>query len=262
MKIGMQTYGWYTYGNRFGLHFSLEMVLHEVKCGGYKYVDLSGFSLREIGRLEKAKRLFSRYGIKLVSMSCGIGDSKRECFKETRAQMKFLREMGANATMVCGWFQEKRETYESAFRRLCDQCDEIHEFGEKIGLKPAYHNHMGQGVETEEQITRFLESTKIGFCPDIGHMAGAKVEPFKLIKKFNSRIVHGHIKDVIFDRNNNFVCFCAIGRGNAKIPFKKIFQYMDSIGFNCYFTVEQDNWTISPIVDAMTSRRFLRKIGY
>ena len=161
--------------------------------------------------------------------------------------MKFLKEMGAEATMVCGWSQEKGESYKSAFRRLCDQCDEIHEFGKRIGLSPGYHNHM--------------ESTQIGFCPDVGHMAGAGVRPLKLIKQFDSRIVHGHLKDIIIDKSKNFVRFCEIGKGNARIPFKKIFQYLDSVGFDGYFTVEQDKWTVSPLVDAMTSRGFLESGG-
>ncbi len=261
MKLGMQTYGWYTYGNNFGLHFSIEMVLYEVKCAGYKYVDLSGYTLREIGKQTKAKKLFDRYGLKLVSMSCPVGDRRKEGLKKTKEQMKFLKEMGAEATMVCGWSQEKGESYKSAFRRLCDQCDEIHEFGKRIGLKPGYHNHMEQGVETEEQIINFLESTKIGFCPDVGHMAGAGVRPLKLIKQFDSRIVHGHLKDIIIDKSKNLVRFCEIGKGNARIPFKKIFQYLDSVGFDGYFTVEQDKWTVSPLVDAMTSRGFLESGG-
>ena len=262
VKIGMQTYGWYSYGSNFKTRFGLEMVLHEVKCAGYDYVDLSGYTLDEIGNSEEAKRLFKKYSLKLVSMSCPVGDQKRKGLKRTKEQMKFLKEIGAKATMVCGWYQKGKESYDSAFRRLCDQCDELYEFGKKIGLKPGYHNHMHQGVETEEQIINFLESTKIGFCPDVGHMAGAKADPLKIIKRYVKRVVCGHLKDVILDKKGNLVRFCEIGSGNAKLPFKKILSYLDSQKFNGYFTVEQDNWSVSSSVDAIVSRKFLRKIGY
>jgi len=76
VKIGMQTYGWYAYGQNFKTRFGLETVLHEAKSAGYDFIDLSGYTLAEIGKAAEAKKLFKKYGLKLVSMSCSIGDRK------------------------------------------------------------------------------------------------------------------------------------------------------------------------------------------
>ena len=59
LKIGMQTYGWLAYANKFRSNFGLEMVLHEVKKAGYDYVDLSGYALEQLGRLIDAQKLFN-----------------------------------------------------------------------------------------------------------------------------------------------------------------------------------------------------------
>ena len=178
-------------------------------------------------------------------------------------QMRFLRDMGAEATMVSGGGIEDNETYESALKRLAEQCDELWDFGNKIGVRPGHHNHMGALVETEEQITNFLDNTKIGFCPDVGHLVGAGCDdPLEVIKKYSKRITCGHLKDVVFDEEGRFSRFIEIGSGSANIPFKEILNFLDSTGFDGYFSVEQDNWSFSPAADAAKSRKFLRSIGY
>ena len=217
VKVGMQTYGWFSYGSNFKTRFGLETVLYEVKAAGYEFVDLSGYTIADTGGVNETRKLLKKHGLKIVSMSCPVGDTERKYLERTKEQMKFLKELGAKATMVSGWKQEKDETYQSAFRRLCDQCEEVYEFGKEVGLLPGYHNHMWTGIETEEQIINFLESTRIGFCPDVGHMAGAKADPLKLIKKYFKRITCGHLKDVIIDRKGNFSRFCEIGKGNAGV---------------------------------------------
>ena len=260
-KIGMQTFGWAIYGWSYDTNFGLETVLRECAVAGYKYIDLSGFRASGLPKPDKCKAIFKKHKVKLICMSCAIGDKKRENLKMSKENVKFLAEMGAKVAMVSGWQKDWKKD-KSSFTRLIDQADELHEFARGYKIKAAYHNHLDGPVETEEQIHEFLAQSKMKFCPDVGHMAGAGVDPVPMLKQYRKRIVHGHLKDVLVDKKGKFKRFIEIGNGNVKcLNFRKIFKTLDDIKFNGYFTVEQDNWSVNPGADALTSANYIRKLG-
>lgn len=262
VKVGCQTYIWAAYGNKFGLKYPLRCVLAEVAATGFKGVDMSGYTIDQLGDPEAFKALMKVYKLKLVSMSNGVGDSKRERIAQTKKNFEWLAAVGVKATMVGGGGVEKSEDPEDTFKRLVEQCDELEEFGRKVKVKPAFHNHLWTIVETREQIERFLESTKMGWCPDTGHMAGAGCNCLTLMKKYRGKIRMGHIKDAVVDRKGKWQRFIELGRGNAGVKVPAILRYLNETKFNGWFTVEQDQTSVSPCTDQLYNANYLKRIGY
>jgi inosose dehydratase len=70
------------------------------------------------------------------------------------------------------------------------------------GLRPLHHSHIGGVFETEEEVTRLLDTlgpNVIGFGPDTGHLRWAGVDPAAMIRRYADRIGGIHIKDVFAD---------------------------------------------------------------
>jgi inosose dehydratase len=70
------------------------------------------------------------------------------------------------------------------------------------GLRPLHHSHVGGVFETEQEITRLLDTLGkdvIGFGPDTGHLRWAGIDPATLIGRYADRIGGIHIKDCFPD---------------------------------------------------------------
>jgi inosose dehydratase len=70
------------------------------------------------------------------------------------------------------------------------------------GLRPLHHSHVGGVFETEQEITRLLDTLGkdvIGFGPDTGHLRWAGIDPAALIGRYADRIGGIHIKDCFAD---------------------------------------------------------------
>ncbi|MBG0741582.1 TIM barrel protein [Paeniglutamicibacter antarcticus] len=70
------------------------------------------------------------------------------------------------------------------------------------GLRPLHHSHIGGVFETEDEITRLLDTLGkdiIGFGPDTGHLRWAGIDPVAMIGRYADRIGGIHLKDVFAD---------------------------------------------------------------
>ena len=63
--------------------------------------------------------------------------------------------------------------YAGRFPALCECCNQIGELAGTMGFTAGLHNHMGQMVQTREEIDRFMAGTDaklFGFSPDTAHL--------------------------------------------------------------------------------------------
>src|SRR5690606_13387012 len=79
--------------------------------------------------------------------------------------------------------------------------NKLAELAEEKGMKVSLHHHMGTGIQTPEEIDRFMESTKdnVYLLFDTGHIyfsEGSQEAVDSLIDKYIDRIAHIHLKDV------------------------------------------------------------------
>ena len=137
----------------------------------------------------------------------------------------------------------------------------------------SYHHHMGTGVQTMEEIDRFMSETKkVHLLYDSGHAFYAGVDPLELVKKYADRIVHVHLKDVrkevlkdVTDKKMSFLDSVKAGvftvPGDGCIDFAPIFEVLAKSGYRGWFVVEaeQDPAQANPLEYALKARKYIKE---
>lgn len=119
-------------------------------------------------------------------------------------------QLGLNRTMISSMSLPARlakpavgaDFDEDRFRLVIDNVGRVSEALQAEGLRPLLHSHIGGAIETEEEITRLLDTLGadvLGFGPDTGHMRWAGIDVPAIIRRYADRIGGIHIKDVFPD---------------------------------------------------------------
>jgi inosose dehydratase len=88
------------------------------------------------------------------------------------------------------------------FDLAVENCGIVCQVLQSEGLRPLHHSHVGGVFETEDEITRLLDTLGpdiIGVGPDTGHLCWAGVDPAAFIRRYADRIGGIHIKDCFAD---------------------------------------------------------------
>ena len=124
---------------------------------------------------------------------------RQQALDSARDAMKFLADFGANHLVV---FSPSRTRpgadSPEAFKALCECCNRIGELAGSMGFTAGLHNHLGQMVQTREEIDRFLANTDpklFGFSPDTAHLDLAGCDVVGTVEKYKSRIHFLDYKD-------------------------------------------------------------------
>jgi inosose dehydratase len=81
---------------------------------------------------------------------------------------------------------------------LCDRCNQIGELAGTMGFTAGMHNHLGQMVQTQEEIDRFMAAVDpklFGLSPDTAHLDLAGCDEVGTLEKYKSRIHFLDYKD-------------------------------------------------------------------
>jgi sugar phosphate isomerase/epimerase len=113
--------------------------------------------------------------------------------------MKFLAEFGANHLVV---FSPSRTRggadAPGAFAEMCARCNQIGELAGTMGFTAGMHNHLGQMVQTQEEIDRFMAAVDpklFGLSPDTAHLDLAGCDVVGTLEKYKERIKFLDYKD-------------------------------------------------------------------
>jgi inosose dehydratase len=148
----------------------------------------------------------------------------------------------------------------------------------ELGLVTAFHHHAGPLVETPAEIERLCVDTDpalIGLCLDTGHYVYGGGDPLDAVRRYESRILHWHLKDVrpevlqsVREDRVGFLeavrrgVFCELGEGAVDVP--AIAQGLMSCGYDGWALVEQDvdadQPGVNPFESAVRSRKYLREV--
>ena len=111
--------------------------------------------------------------------------------------MTFLKEFGAKHLVV---FSPNRANAAApgAFKTMCDCFNEIGAAANDMGFRAGLHNHMGQIVQTPDEVDRCMAMTDpklFGFSPDTAHLHLAGCDVVKTLDKHKSRLILADYKD-------------------------------------------------------------------
>jgi sugar phosphate isomerase/epimerase len=159
---------------------------------------------------------------------------------DARTAMDFLKPFGADRLVV---FSPSRSVgvTEEHFRTMCECYNQLGEAAGEMGFRAGLHNHMGQLVQTEEEVDRCMAMTDpklFSFSPDTAHLYLAGIDPVKSIGKHRSRLmlldykdarhVGEKLQDNIFDL------------GDGEIDFPACHRILKSIAYQGWICVDLD----------------------
>jgi inosose dehydratase len=181
-------------------------ILDVMRDTGFPGIRLTGFPgfLNKYGitqaqlHTELSKRNLNAVTISWNSLSVDPA-MRQQTLDNARDAMKFLADFGANHLVVFSPGLNRGGTAApGAFEEMCKRCNEIGELAGTMGFTAGLHNHMGQMVQTREQIDRFMtlvDPKLFGFSPDTAHLQLAGCDVVGTIDKYKSRIKFLDYKD-------------------------------------------------------------------
>jgi sugar phosphate isomerase/epimerase len=173
---------------------------------GFIGVRLAGFPrILSDYQMTKAQLLreVSKRSLHVVTISWNgalYDPSQRQAVLDSaRAAMKFLADFGSSHLVV---FSPSRHLPGTdtpvAFRELCDRCNQIGELAGEMGFTAGLHNHMGQMVQNQGEVDRFMAMTDpklFGFSPDTCHLNLAGCDVVGTLNRYKQRIRFLDYKD-------------------------------------------------------------------
>ena len=145
----------------------------------------------------------------------------------------------------------------------------------RVGMTLTMHHHMGTGVQTAEEIDRFMDIVdpeKVFLLFDSGHLTFAGIDPLPILKKYIGRIRHIHLKDVrltIRERaeREGWSFLTAVRGGVFTVPgdgdvdFAPLFDVIEESGYEGWVVVEaeQDPALANPFEYAKMARAYIRE---
>jgi sugar phosphate isomerase/epimerase len=164
---------------------------------------------------------------------------RADVIASAKTAMTFLKEFDAKHLVV--FSPNRTNASEPAFKAMCECFNAIGETAGEMGFRAGLHNHMGQIVQTQDEVDRCMAMTDpklFSFSPDTAHLYLADCDVVKTIDKHKSRLMLLDYKDArkISDKllDNIF------DLGDGAVDFPGCHRVLKSIGFQGWLCVDLD----------------------
>jgi len=199
------------------------------------------------------ERETSKRGLSIITISFnGAADDPaqhREILKRAQDAMQFLSRFGAHHLVV---FSPRRARQsQAAFMTMCRFYNQLGETAGEMGFQAGLHNHLGQMVQTPEEIDRCMELTDpklFYFSPDTAHVYLGGGDPAAIMNKYKHRLMMADYKDAkraglsADYRTNTF------DLGDGEIDFIACHSVLRSIHFQGWLCVDLDISRRGPLI--------------
>jgi inosose dehydratase len=173
---------------------------------GFVGVRLTGYpGILKTYRLTAAQmeREISKRNLSVATISFGgpVNDpaQHKQVVANAREAMRFLQGFGANRLVV---FPPSRlkpgADVESSFRAMCTGFNRIGEAAREMGFEAGVHNHLGEMVESPEEVDKCMQLTDpklFNFAPDTAHLHLGDSNVVRMFDKYKDRLVFMDYKD-------------------------------------------------------------------
>jgi inosose dehydratase len=270
-----------------GGEISLQSCLSDMRNAGFKGCELGNKFPKDLGEL---KKVVENFDLQVTSDWIGLKFSEAGCYEDSinhfKNRLEFLRPLGVKALKVCecghsiqnsslAVFNNEVNFTNQQWESLLSGLDEIGRLAAENGMYISYHQHLGTGVASREQLDYLMAKSDpalVTLLPDTGHLFVCGMEPLEIFEKYYRRIKYIHLKDVrrdIFIKSKREqLCFMdAVRAGLFTVPsdgcidFKDIFKLLLESDFSGWLVVEaeQDPAKANPYNYALKARKFLRQ---
>ena len=180
-----------------------------------------------------------------VSFSSTPAD-KPELHEQTivkaKAAMTYLKRFGADHLVV---FSPRRGQTTETFAIACKFFNRLGATANEMGFKAGLHNHLGQMVQTPEEIDRCMELTDpklFWFSPDTAHVHLGGGDVPKIMEKYKHRIMLADYKDAkrsALVEGKSFLP-AIFDLGDGEVDFPACHRVLKSIAFKGWICVDLD----------------------
>ncbi|WP_459836083.1 myo-inosose-2 dehydratase [Halanaerobaculum tunisiense] len=174
-------------------------------------------------------------------------------------------------------FEEKPEFTEEEWEKVAAGYNKLAELAAEKDMKVCLHHHMGTGIQTPDEVDKFMELTNdnVYLLFDSGHIyysEGTQEAVEELLTKYVDQIVHVHLKDVrekVLEevRENKLSFLEGVKKGTFTIPgdgvidFDPLFKTLKEADYEGWMVVEaeQDPAEANPFEYAVQARKFIKQ---
>ncbi len=272
-----------------GAGTSLEQCLGEMREAGYAGTEL-GHRFPDDGGAITA--LLDRFGLRLASGWHSTFLAERPLDEERarfRKHAEKLKAAGSDVVIVAEctyaihgdgqsplYFEGGRRFLEERqWRALTEGLQALAAEAAALGMKTAYHEHMGTVVQDAGDVDALMAACpSLGLLVDTGHLAFTGADPLAVLDKHAARVTHVHLKNVragvvaaarsggwTFERAVREGVFTVPGDPAGAVDFAAFLAALACHGYRGWLVVEaeQDPHKASPLEYARTAREYLRR---
>ncbi len=289
IKLGIAPIGWTNDDlPDLGSENTFEQCVSEMALAGFSGTEVGNKYPRDVQVLKKALNLRGLQICNAWFSACFTSKPEDEVLAEFIAHRDFLHEMGAEVigaaevgNSIQGLdepiFHAKPVYTEEQWDKVVGGFNKMADLAEEKGMKLTCHHHMGTGIQTMEEIHRFMESVQdnVWLLYDSGHIYYSESNYnscLALLDKYTDRIAHVHLKDVrpsviaeVKAGKKSFLDGVRAGTftvpGDGAIDFQPIFKMLKERGYEGWMVVEaeQDPAKANPLEYAMKARTYIRE---
>lgn len=289
VRVGIAPIGWTNDDlPDLGSQNTFEQCVSEMALAGFTGSEVGNKYPKDTAVLKKALALRGLEICNAWFSACFTTKPEEEVLKEFVAHRDFLYEMGAKVigaaevgNSIQGLpdpvFDAKPVYTEEQWDKVVRGFNRMADLAAEKGMKLACHHHMGTGVQTPEEIDRFMESVQdnVYLLYDTGHIfysEGTQEACLAVLKKHIQRIAHVHLKDIrpqiveqIRANKQSFLDGVRAGTftipGDGVIDFASVFKILEENDYEGWMVVEaeQDPAIANPLEYALRARSYIRE---
>lgn len=289
IKLGIAPIGWTNDDlPDLGKENTFEQCVSEMALSGFTGTEVGNKYPRDTEVLKKALELRGLQICNAWFSACFTAKPDGEVLDDFILHRDFLHEMGAGVigaaevgNSIQGLnepiFDAKPVYSEEQWKKVIKGFNHMADLAGEKGMKLACHHHMGTGVQTMEEIDRFMNEVQdnVYLLYDSGHIyysEGDHKSCLTLLEKYIDRIAHVHLKDVrpeiiekIKSGKASFLDGVRAGTftvpGDGAIDFEPIFQLLKDKGYEGWMVVEaeQDPAKANPLEYALKARNYIKE---
>lgn len=240
-----------------------------VRLAGFPRV-LGDFGLTQAEMLREVSR--RNLHVVTISWNGPLIDpaARQQVLDSARNAMKFLADFGASHLVV---FSPSRSTpgadTPAAFQELCARCNQIGELAGEMGFTAGLHNHMGQMVQNQDEVDRFMAMTDpklFGLSPDTCHLNLAGCDVVGTLNRYKHRIRFLDYKDSrwttpakdwvqpdgkIFPKDSASARFfnSSYDLGDGQVDFPRCHRVLESVSYRGWICVDLDTSRLGQLAD-------------
>ena len=166
--------------------------------------------------------------------------SKRaDVVTNAKTAMTFLKEFDAKHLVV--FSPNRSNASEAGFKAMCECFNAIGEAAGEMGFRAGLHNHMGQIVQSREEVDRCMAMTDpklFSFSPDTAHLHLADCDVGQTIDEHKSRLMLLDYTDA--RKNTDKLLDNIFDLGDGDIDFPGCHRVLKSIGYKGWLCVDLD----------------------